>query len=102
MSYFVVSVGVPEEAAANQLSRALVEERIAAGTRITSGTSHYRWEGEVRERTYWTVVAFTTEDQLAAFYDIVEEYTDDDLPGVTYSEIGASEAYLAWIDEQTA
>jgi periplasmic divalent cation tolerance protein len=102
MTYLAVSVGLPDETDAHQLSRALVEERVAAGTRITSGTSHYRWEGEVHERQYWTVVAFTTTDQLERFYNLVEEYSEDDLPGVTYSEIDASEAYLAWIDEGTA
>lgn len=101
MRPLAVSVGLPNEADAHQLSRALVEERVAAGTRIAPGTSHYRWEGEVHERQYWTVVAFTTADQLEQFYDLVDEYSEDDLPGVTYSEIDASEEYLAWIDEQT-
>jgi periplasmic divalent cation tolerance protein len=101
MTYLAVSVGMPAEADARQLSRALVEERVAAGTRISEGPSHYRWEGEVHERRYWTVVAFTTDDQLERVYDLVGEHSEDDLPGVTYSEIDASDEYLEWIDEQT-
>ena len=102
MRYLAVSIGIPDEADAHRLSRTLVEERIAAGTRISSGRSHYRWDGSVTERTYWTVTGFTTAAQLDRLYDLVEDYSDDDLPGVTYREIAASDEYLQWIDSQTA
>ena len=101
VNHIAVSIGVPDEDDANELSRTLVEERIAAGTRTASGVSHYRWEGEVHERTYWTVTAFTTETQLDRLYDHVGERHDDDLPGITYTEIEAEDAYLDWIEEQT-
>ena len=101
MTHVAASIGIPEEADARALSRALVDERVAAGTRISSGVSHYRWDGTVRERTYWTVVAFTTEERLDDLYALVGEYTDDDLPGVTYTEIGARDEYLQWIEAQT-
>ena len=42
MSHIAVRIGVPDEADAGALSRTLVEKRIAAGTRITDGVSHYR------------------------------------------------------------
>ncbi|SDJ93275.1 divalent cation tolerance protein [Halovenus aranensis] len=101
MPSLAVSAGLPTEADATELSRTLVEERLAAGTRIVPGTSHYRWEGTVHERRYWTVHAFTTAANLAAIYDLVEAISDDDLPGVTYNEIDASDEYLDWIDAQT-
>jgi periplasmic divalent cation tolerance protein len=101
VSHIAVSIGVPDKADARELSRTLVEERIAAGTRTASGLSHYRWEGEVHERTYWTVTAFTTESRLDALYEHVGERHEDDLPGITYTEIEASDEYLDWIDEQT-
>jgi periplasmic divalent cation tolerance protein len=101
VTHIAVSIGVPDESEAADLSRRLVEERIAAGTRTSSGVSHYRWEGEVHERTYWTVTAFTTEDHLDALYDLVDERHADDLPGITYTEIDASHAYLDWIDAGT-
>lgn len=101
MSPIAVSIGVPDEDDARELSRTLVEERIAAGTRTTSGLSHYRWAGSVQERTYWTVTAFTTSEQLDLLYELVDGMHDDDLPGITYTEIDASEAYLDWIDDGT-
>lgn len=101
MAYLAVSVGLPTEAAAAELSRTLVEERLAAGTRTVSGTSHYRWEGTVHERRYWTVLAFTTDTHVDTICDLVDALSEDDLPGVTYSEIDAPDEYLAWIDAQT-
>lgn len=101
MSHLAVSIGVPDEADAEALSRTLVEERIAAGTRISSGTSHYRWEGTVHERTDWTVTAFTTDARLDRLYSLVDERHEDDLPGVTYTEIGANDVFLRWIEEET-
>lgn len=102
MDYVAVSIGVPDEGDAHRLSRTLVEERLAAGTRTSSGTSHYRWDGAVRERTDWTVTAFTTTEHLDRLYDLVGDSHDDDLPGITYTEIGANEAFRAWIDEETS
>lgn len=101
MPYYAVRIGVPDEDDARQLSRTLVEERLAAGTRTSSGVSHYRWDGSVHERTYWTVTAFTTGDQLEVLRDLVTSTHEDDLPGITYTEIDASEEYLQWIDDQT-
>jgi len=101
VTYLAVSIGIPDDEQAQELSRTLVEERIVAGTRISSGLSHYRWEGSVEQRRYWTVIGFTTDDNLERLYDCVDGFTDDDLPGVTYTEIGAHEEYLAWIDSET-
>lgn len=101
-TFLAVQIGVPGEEDAHELSRALVEERLAAGTRTASGLSHYRWKGEIHERTYWTVTAYTTADHLEALYDLVYERHDDELPGITYTEIDASDEYLEWIDAQTA
>lgn len=102
MTCLAVNIAVPDEADAHELSRTLVEERIAAGTRISSGVSHYWWDGSVSERSDWTVTAFTTADQLELLYDLLEDCHDDDLPGVTYTEIEAREEYLQWIEAQTA
>jgi len=102
MTYFAVRIGVPDETAAHRLSRVLVEERIVAGTRLSSGTSHYWWDGEVNERRYWTITAFTTSENLELLYELVDDDHPDELPGITYNEIEARDEYLEWIDDQTA
>ena len=46
MSYLAVRIGVPDETTAHRLARMLVEERVVAGTRMSSGTSYYWWNSE--------------------------------------------------------
>ena len=75
--------------------------RIVAGTRMSSGTSHYWWDGSVNEREYWTITAFTTADHLEALAELLDDEHPDELPGVTYTEIDASDEYLAWIEAET-
>lgn len=101
MAYLAVSIGVPDEEAAKRLSKTLVEERIAAGTRTSSGTSHYWWEGTLHEQMYWTVTAFTTADHLEVLTETVDVEHPDELPGVTYTEIDAREEFLQWIESNT-
>lgn len=98
MTYIAVNIGVPDEADAHRLSQALVENRIAAGTRTSSGVSHYRWENEIHERMYWTVTAFTMSSQLEQLYELVFVHHGDDLPGITHTEIDASDEFLQWIE----
>lgn len=100
-AYIEISVGIPTEIVAHDLSKKLVDERVVAGTWVRAGTSHYRWDGETTERTYWTVKAYTTADHLDAVRDLVEASSSDVLPGLTYREFDAPAAYLGWIDEQT-
>ncbi|MFB6111516.1 MAG: divalent-cation tolerance protein CutA [Halobacteriaceae archaeon] len=101
MAYLAVAIGVPGEAQAHALSRLLVEEQVAAGTRLSSGISHYRWDGDVREAYYWTITAFTTDQHLDGIRTLVRERHDDELPGITWQELDAPDEYLTWIDEQT-
>jgi periplasmic divalent cation tolerance protein len=49
---------------------------------------------------YWTITAFTMSSQLERLYDVVLAQHDDDLPGITYTEIDASDEYLRWIETQ--
>ncbi|MFW5934431.1 MAG: divalent cation tolerance protein CutA [Halolamina sp.] len=103
MRHLAVDIGVPEEADARQLSEQLVEQRIAAGTRTGAAgvPTHYRWEGAVHERTYYTVTALTTDEQLDRLYAFVETELDDDLPPITYEPFEASEEYLDWVESNT-
>ena len=101
MTHISVDVGVPGEREAERISRALVEERLAAGTRLTVGPSHYWWDDEVYDEEYWTITAFTVEERFEALRELVDELHSDDLPGVTYTEIGGTDEFLGWITEET-
>jgi periplasmic divalent cation tolerance protein len=96
-----VSVGAPGEREAKRISRALVEDRLAAGTRLSGGPSHYHWEGRIYDEEYWTVTAFTVEERFEALCERVSELHSDDLPGITYTDIDGTDEFLGWIREET-
>lgn len=100
MDSVAVEVGVPTEAGARRLSEELVEERIAAGTTMKSSTvpGHYRWNGDVHERSYWTVTALTTRQQVERLYDFVGARHGDDLLPITYRAFEATPEYHDWIE----
>jgi periplasmic divalent cation tolerance protein len=100
-THIAVDIGTPGRREAERLSRAIVEDRLAAGTRLTGGPSHYRWEGRIYDEEYWTVTAFTVEELFEALRERVSELHSDDLPGITYTEIGGTEEFLGWIREET-
>jgi uncharacterized protein involved in tolerance to divalent cations len=101
MTHIAVDVGAPGEREAKRISRAIVEERLAAGTRLAGGPSHYHWEGRIYDEEYWTVTAFTVEEHFDALCDLVRDLHSDALPGITYTEIGGTEEFLGWITDET-
>ena len=101
MTHIAVDIGVPGEREAERLSRALVEERLVAGTRLTGGPSHYWWEGEVEDEEYWTVTAFTVEELFEDLCNLVRDLHSDDLPGITYTGIDGTDEFLGWIADET-
>ncbi|MEZ3114983.1 divalent cation tolerance protein CutA [Halobaculum sp. MBLA0147] len=100
-THLAVEIAVPDEELAERLAERLVATGAAAGTRTSSGPSHYRWEGTVERRVDWTVTAFTTRDRLDAVYDLVDDCHPDDLPGVTYRGVNAREEFRDWIERNT-
>ena len=104
MEPVAVEIGVPGEEAARRLSEGLVEERLAAGTKLASSTvpGHYRWEGEVHERQYWTVTALTTRNQVEAIYAYVDARHEDELLPITVHTFEASPDYRDWIEANVA
>lgn len=100
MEPVAVEIGVPGEEAARRLSEGIVEERLAAGTKLSSSTvpGHYRWDGEVRERRYWTVTALTARRQVDEIYAYVDARHEDELLPITVDSFDASSDYRDWIE----
>lgn len=100
MRYVAVEIGVPNEDRARRLSEGLVQERIAAGTKMKSSSvpGHYRWKGEVHERMYWTVTALTTKAQVDCVYEYIKSRHEDELLPITYDTFEASQDYYEWIE----
>lgn len=91
----------PSVEVAEQLVRALVEERIIACGNIVPGlTSIYRWRGAVECDTEVLVIAKTTASAVARLLERAPELHPYEVPEVLVLPIEAGYGpYLAWVRE---
>ena len=104
LEFIVVLVTVGSVAEGERLSRALVEERLAACVnRIPAVQSVYRWQGKVEQSAEELLVIKTRADLFAALEKRVRELHSYSVPEVIALPImNGSEAYLKWLGEQVA
>ena len=102
--FLVVFVTVGSAAEGDRLAKALVEERLAACVnRLPSVQSVYRWEGKVEQSAEELLVIKTRKTRFPALEKRVREMHSYAVPEIIALPIVAgSEAYLNWLDEQTA
>jgi periplasmic divalent cation tolerance protein len=90
------------EADAAALGRTLVEERLAACVNVLPiMTSVYRWKGAIEQDREQQLVIKTRPAMLGALRARLRELHPYELPEFLVLEAQGSEAYLAWIDENT-
>ncbi len=104
MSHIVVLVTAPSAEEGAKIARALVEEKLAACVNILSGVrSVYRWEGKVEDGPEVLLVAKTRESLFGELDKRVRDLHPYSVPEVIALPISkGSEAYLAWLGEETA
>jgi periplasmic divalent cation tolerance protein len=94
----------PSAELAEEIGRALVEERLCACVNVIPGmTSIYRWEGKIARDSETVMVIKTRKSLSQAVMAAVKErhsYTNPALLEIPV-EAGAS-AYLQWLFEETA
>jgi len=95
-----ITCGSPDEAAA--IADALVVERLVACAHVASIASVYEWEGVVEHDDEVLLTAITRLERCEAVIDLVASMHSYDLPSITWVALSGSQAYLAWVDEQTS
>ena len=95
---------IAAEADGAALGRALVDERLAACVNVLPAmTSVYRWKGQVEQDREQQVIIKTTRDRLAALETRIRELHSYELPEfLVIAAGGGSEAYFAWVVEESA
>lgn len=91
----------PADRDADEVARALVDERLAACVSVSAEmTSIYRWEGRVDEATERQLVIKTVEDRLPALEARLKGLHPYEVPEFVVLAVAAgSEAYLRWLTE---
>ena len=89
---------------AERLARALVERRLAACVNVVPGVvSHYRWREALQRDHEHLLVIKTRAERLPALRAAFAELHPYELPELVALEVaGGSEAYLRWLDAETA
>ncbi len=90
---------VDGEAAAADLARTLVEERLVACVNLLAGVrSIYRWQGSVADASEWLLLMKTTLGRLPALRERLLALHPYDTPEwVVLDPIEASQAYGNWV-----
>ncbi|QDH69070.1 divalent-cation tolerance protein CutA [Marilutibacter alkalisoli] len=103
MSILLVHCTCPDEASADTLARALVEERLAACvSRLPGVRSTYRWQGEIEHADEVLLLIKTTAERLDALVERIHALHPYELPEVVAVEAcGGLSPYLQWVAEQT-
>ena len=100
----VILCTVPDEAAAENLARGLIEGRLAACVNaIPRVKSFYRWQGKIETDTEIQLVIKTRSerfDELAAWISENHPYDVPEIVAIPAERV--SEAYLAWAVAQTS
>lgn len=100
----VVFCTCPDEASAERIATALVEERLAACVnRIPGIASTYRWQGKVCRDSEHLLVIKTTRERFDALRERIVALHPYELPEVIAVDIALGSApYLEWIARATA
>ena len=97
--YCRLRISAPSEEEANKISKTLVEKKLVAGTLIYSGNSHYWWESEIVEKTYWNIGAFSLTKHKQEIINEVRKIHSDVCPIIALNPIDGNEDFLKWIDD---
>jgi periplasmic divalent cation tolerance protein len=95
----LVLTTVADDASAETIARALVEERLAACVNLLPPmVSIYRWKGSVERDTERQLVMKTTRALVPKLERRLKELHSYELPEFIVLDVaGGSDAYLAWV-----
>lgn len=90
-----------DQAAAERLARALVDNRLAACVSAGSpATSVYPWQGSVETATEVPLTIKTAPHRLAELKRFIEEHHEYEVPELLIVPVvDGTEAYLRWAEE---
>ena len=103
MSAIVIFSACPDEASAERIASALVEERLAACVNRLPGVgSTYRWKGEVCRDDEVLLLIKTTRERYDAVRECIVALHPYELPEVIAVDISAGlDRYLSWVESET-
>jgi periplasmic divalent cation tolerance protein len=104
MEPILIFTNLPDRAAAMDLARKLVDERLAACVNVLADcTSVYRWEGRNESVSEVPVLIKTLAQHYARLEQLIKTVHPYELPEIIAVPISSGlPAYLKWIAEETS
>lgn len=99
----VVLTNCPDEATADRIARALVDNRLAACVnQLAPVQSTFRWQGEVEEATEVPLLIKCARDRYAAVEEAIRQLHPYTLPEIIALPVVVGYGpYLRWIADET-
>ena len=93
---------MPDDDRAAAMARTLVDERLAACVNVHAAmASTYRWQGQMEMAAERQLVIKTTRARVATLEARLRAVHPYELPEFVVLEASASDAYAAWVRENT-
>jgi periplasmic divalent cation tolerance protein len=104
MDVLQVTITAESREQAGALAGALLERRLAACVQVVGPVeSRYWWEGRLETSTEWLCVVKTTVERYDELEAAVRRTHTYDVPEIlAVPVVRGSQAYLRWVDEETA
>ncbi len=102
--YIEVVTTIDKRSGAEELARALVEERLAACVQVRGPIqSTYRWKGQIETAEEWQCVAKSRADLFDRVDRAIRRLHPYEVPEILALPIAAaSQSYLSWMAEELA
>ncbi|KAJ8404436.1 hypothetical protein AAFF_G00337030 [Aldrovandia affinis] len=97
----VILINCPNEQAAKDISRAIMERRLAAGVNIfPKSYTMYYWKGEIQDATEIILLVKTRTSKIQKLTDFVKSIHPYEAPEVlSFPVEDGSLSYMKWIDD---
>ncbi len=99
MAFLMIYITHENEAAATEIVKRLVNEKLVACGNCFPMKSMYWWQGAVQNEEEWVSIVKTIPENWALVKTKVQEWHPYDVPCIAKWEVEANESYENWIRE---
>ncbi len=102
MSFEIVYTVCADSEEAEEISQALLSEKLAACTNRFNIHSDFRWEGEIERKEEVAMIIKTREENVPDVFDRIREMHSYDAPALFSLPVSfVEDDYLEWVFEET-
>ncbi len=98
LTFYITCASAKE---AKDISKALIERKLAACTNIVPCTSFFRSDNKIKEESEFIIFAKTSDNRKEAVIKAVKKIHSYSVPCICFWHSSANEDYEKWVDKET-